>query len=64
MDDRAQDRVEHDLEFSADVFREKPQHEVTVLLQQSVLASVAPVRNWISEMLRAVQLHGQPCVSA
>jgi hypothetical protein len=43
MRQRSQDGVEHEIEFSTEVFGQKPQHEIAVLLQSLDLATVAAV---------------------
>ena len=58
--ERSQDRIEHRVQFPADIFSKKTQHQVTVLLQQLIFPAIATVRNRVREMLRAVQLHGHP----
>ena len=57
MAQRAENRVQHRVQVPADVLGKKPQHEIAVLLKQLVLASVAPVRDRVGEMLRAIQFH-------
>jgi hypothetical protein len=63
MTECPQDRLEHHVQFPAHIFRKEAQHQVAVLLQQLVLASVATVRDRIREMLRAVQLHRHTGIS-
>ena len=58
------DGVEHRVQLLAHVLGQKPQNEIAVLLQQLVLASIAPVGDRIGEMLRAIQLHGDTRLSA
>src|SRR5712672_1857574 len=55
--ERPQDCIEHHVQFPADVFSKEAQYQVSALLQQLILASVAAVRDGIREMLPAVQLH-------
>lgn len=54
---RAQDGVEDRVQVPADIFRQKPQHKIAVLLQQSVLAPVAAVDFGVGEMLCSVKLY-------
>jgi hypothetical protein len=55
MDQRAENRIENGIEVLREVFCEKTQHDVAVLLQELVFPSITAVRRSISEMLRAVQ---------
>ena len=64
MAERSQDRVEHHVQFLADVFSKEPQHQITVLLKQLILAPVAAVRDRVREMLRAVQFDRHARVGA
>ena len=57
MAQRAENRVQQRVQIPAEVFGQKPQHEIAALLKQLVLASVAPVRDPVGEMLRTIQLH-------
>ena len=57
MAQRAENRVQHRVQIPAEVFGQKPQHEIAALLKQLVLASIPPVRGPVSEMLRTIQLH-------
>ena len=59
-----QDRVEHHVEFLADVFGEEAQHEISVLLKQLIFAPIAAIGDWIGEMLGAVELHRDTRVGA
>ena len=58
----AENRVEHGVELLANVFGQEPQHEVAVLLQEQILAAVTAIGLRAVEMLRAVQLNGEPCL--
>lgn len=62
MAQRAEYGVQHRVQIPAEVFGQKPQHEIAALLKQLVLASVAPVRDAVGEMLRTIQLHGHASV--
>src|SRR5699024_3754585 len=55
---RPQNRVQDDVELLADVLGEEAQHQIAVLLQQLILAQIAPVRDGIAEVLSAIQLDG------
>jgi hypothetical protein len=61
---RPQDRIEHHLQLPADIFRKEPQHQIAVLLQQTILPPVATIRNGVAEMLAAIELHGHSRVRA
>ena len=52
-------RVEHVVQACSKVRREKPEHEVTVRLQQRVLAAVPTIRLWVAEVLVAIDLDHQ-----
>ena len=41
------------------IFREKPQYQITVFLKQEIFAAVAPIVLRISEMESAVNLYGK-----
>ncbi len=56
--ERSQDRVEHRVQFPANIFSKETQHHVAVLLQQLIFPAIAAVRDRIREMLGAVHLHG------
>ena len=56
--ERSEDPIEHGVQFPANVFSKETQHDVAGLLQQLIFPAIAAVRDWIREMLRAVQLHG------
>src|SRR6478735_1669319 len=62
MAQRAENRVQHRVQIPAEVFGQKPQHEISALLKQLVLPPVAPVRDTVGEMLRTIQLHGHASV--
>ena len=62
--ERSQNGIEHRVQFLAHVFGKEAQHEIAVLLQHLILAPVAPIRDWIREMLRAVEFHRDTCVGA
>ena len=57
MAQRAENRVQHRVQILAEVVGQKPQHEISALLEQLVLPPVAPVRETVGEMLRTIQLH-------
>ena len=57
--DGAEDRIEYDVEMLANVFGQEPQHKMAVLLQQLILAPIAPVRLHIGQVLGAVELDRQ-----
>ena len=57
MADCSQYAVEDDVEFLANVLGEEPQHQVAVLLQHVILATIASVGDRIGEVLRAIELH-------
>ena len=61
---RAQNRVEHKVQFLTHVLGKEAQHQITVLLQQLIFAPVAAVRDRIREMLGAIQLHRHAGVPA
>ena len=63
MTQRAENRVQHGVQFPAKIFGQKPQHEMAALLKHLVLASVAPVCDPVGEMLGTVQLHCHARVS-
>ena len=42
-------RVEHHVEFLADVFSEEAQYEISVLLKQLIFAPIAAIGDWIGE---------------
>ena len=58
------DRIEHGIQFLAYVLGKKAQHEVAVLLQQLVLASIATIDDRIREVLSAVEFDGYAGVGA
>lgn len=62
MAQRAENRVQHGVQIPAEVFGQKPQHEIAALLKQLILASIPPVCGPVSEMLRTIQLHRNACV--
>ena len=62
--ERSQDGVEHQVQFLAHVFGKEAQHQIAILLQHLILAPVAPVRDRIREMLRAVEFHRHTRVGA
>jgi hypothetical protein len=57
---RTQNRIEHGSQSLRQVFSEKAQHAVNILLQQLVLAPIAAVRDRIREMLSTVDLNDEP----
>ena len=57
MAQRAENRVQHRVQVLAEVFGQKPQHEIAALLKQLILASISPVGDPVGEMLRTIQLH-------
>ena len=61
---RTQNCVEHIVEILCQVFGEKSQHEIPILLQQLVFAPVATVSDRIGQVLRAVQFNGDAGVFA
>jgi hypothetical protein len=52
------DAVKNVIESLADILRQEPQHEVAVLLEQSVFSSIPAVGIWIGEMLCTIQFDG------
>ena len=56
MDERRRDGVKDLVKVLARVLRQESQDEIPVLLKQSVLSPVPPVRLRVGEMLRAIQL--------
>ena len=63
MAERPQNGVEHDCQLLSGVFGKEAQDEITVLLKQLVFTPVAAVRDWIREMLGAVQLYSHPSIA-
>ena len=57
MSERSQDGIEHPVQFPAHIFGKEAQHQIAILLEHLILPPVAPVRDRIREMLRAVQFH-------
>ncbi len=58
----AKDRIENRVKFLSDVFGEKPQHEVTVFLQQCILAAIPAVGVRVFKMLPSVEFDHEPGV--
>jgi hypothetical protein len=52
---RCQDCIQNVIESFADILRQKPQNEISVLLQESILPTISPVRFGIGQVLRAVE---------
>jgi len=55
MRQHAENRIQHIIQLDADILNRKPQHEVAVFLQQSVLASITAVGVFVGEVLTAVE---------
>ena len=55
----AHDAVDDAAEIRQDIFREKPQNEVALALQELVLAAVAAIGVLVVEVSRSVDLHGE-----
>jgi hypothetical protein len=51
-----QNGVQNQVEMLARVFRQEPQHKISILLEQDVLPPVPPICFCAGEMLSAVQL--------
>jgi len=56
---RALDGIEDVIQALTEVFREETEHEIAVLLERGVLATVAPVGFGVSQMLSAIQFDDQ-----
>ena len=56
MNQCGKDGIQDVIEACADILRQEAQDEISVLLQESVLPPVTPVRFGVRQMLRAVQL--------
>jgi hypothetical protein len=52
---RSLDRIQHQVEMFAHILREEAQHEVAVLLEQLILATIAAVRIDAFQVLPTVQ---------
>jgi hypothetical protein len=50
--------IQHAIEVPGNVLREEAENQVTLFLKQTVLAAVAPVRDGIGEVLRAIEFDG------
>jgi len=61
---RPENPVEHRVESLRDVLGENTQHEIAVLLEKLVFASIATVGNRIREMLGAVDLNDHARIGA
>ena len=59
MIDRALNRIKDIIQALAKVFGKEAQHEIPVLLERGILATVAPVGLRVSQMLCAIQFDGQ-----
>ena len=59
MHQSAKNHVQHMIQLGADILNQETQHEVTVFLQLSILASVAAVGVFVGEMLTTVQFNHQ-----
>ena len=59
MSQRANDSIENLVQVGADVFGEKSQHMIPVLLKQPVLMTIAPIGIAIPEVLSAVEFDDQ-----
>ena len=53
------DGVQNIIEALAEVFSQETEHEVTVLLECGILATITPVSLGIGQMLPAVQFDNQ-----
>lgn len=62
--DGPQDGIQHAVEVFGNVLREEAENQVTVFLKQTVLAAVAPVRDGISQVLRAIEFDGNAQLAA
>ena len=58
------DRIKHGIEVLAYILSEEAQHEITVLLQQLILAAVSAISLCAGKMLRAVQFDRNTQVTA
>ena len=61
---RSQDCIENRIQSRPHVFSEKPQHKISMLLQQRVFSAIAPVCIQTCQMLASVQFNDQPCLRA
>jgi hypothetical protein len=59
MGQRANDFIKNVIQVGSDVFGEKSQHMIPVLLKQSVLLTIAPIGITIPKMLSAVEFDDQ-----
>src|SRR5260370_10281467 len=55
MRQRPDDGIQNLIEALANIFAQKPQHMISVLLQQNILAPVTSVRLGISQVLNTIQ---------
>ena len=55
----ALNHVENIIEALADVFRQEPQHEITVFLQHQILSAIPAIGIGSGQMMRTVQFNGQ-----
>ena len=58
------DRIQYHVEILAHILGEEPQHEIAILLEQSVLVAIPAIGIRTFQVLRAVQLNGHTRISA
>src|ERR1051326_1686382 len=64
MNEGGHDCIQNLVQVLASVFRQEPQNEISVLLQQCVFSPVTTVSLLITEMLRAVQFNDHTVLGA
>ena len=64
MADPSQDGVQDSVEVLDDIFSEETEDEAAVLLKQAIFTPVAPVGDRIGQVLRTIELHGDPKIAA
>jgi hypothetical protein len=57
MRQSAENPVQHIIKTLSNIFSKKPKHKIAILLQQSILTPVTPVRFGAGKMLFPVQLN-------
>ena len=58
------DRIQHHVEIFAYILGEETQHEIAILLEQLVLATISAIGIGAFQVLRTIQLDGDACIGA
>jgi len=64
MNESGYDRVQNMVEALANIFRQKSQYKIAILLKQSIFPPVAPVGFGVPKVLRAIQFNDNTVLGA